>query len=61
MTSQAHPLPSNPAPWAEIVPNAPRMTVADLKAWPDDGWQYELVDGVLVRMPFRRLASKLND
>jgi hypothetical protein len=27
------------------------MTVADLKAWPDDGWQYELVDGVLVRMP----------
>jgi Uma2 family endonuclease len=44
------------------------MTVADLKAWPDDGWQYELVDGVLVRMPLSsggashlamRLAARL--
>jgi len=26
------------------------MTVADLLNRPDDGWQYEVVDGVLVRM-----------
>jgi Uma2 family endonuclease len=68
MTSHAQALPPNPAPWAEIVPNAPRMTVADLKAWPDDGWHYELVDGMLVRMPLSsggashlamRLAARL--
>lgn len=39
------------APWAEIVPNAPpHMTVEDLLAWPDDGYRFELVEGVLVRM-----------
>ena len=27
------------------------MTVDDYAALPDDGWQYELVDGILVRMP----------
>lgn len=43
---------STPAPWAEIVPGLGPMTVDDLEAWPDDGWQYELVEGVLVRMPF---------
>ncbi|HVA90228.1 MAG TPA: Uma2 family endonuclease [Chloroflexota bacterium] len=43
---------STPAPWAEIVPGVGPMTVDDLEAWPDDGWQYELVGGVLVRMPF---------
>lgn len=44
---------ANPiAPWAEIVPNAPpHMMVDDLHTLPDDGWQYELVNGVLVRMP----------
>ena len=52
MTSQAHAVPPNRlAPWAEIVPNAPRMSVADLATLPDDEWQYELVEGVLVRMP----------
>jgi Uma2 family endonuclease len=40
------------APWAEIVPAVGPMTVEELEAWPDDGWQYELVRGVLVRMPF---------
>jgi len=40
------------APWAEVVPGVGPMTVEDLEAWPDDGWQYELVGGVLVRMPF---------
>jgi Uma2 family endonuclease len=41
------------APWAELVPDAaPGMTVAALLARPDDGrWQYELVEGRLVRMP----------
>ncbi len=46
-------LPPDPiAPWAEIVPHAPRhMTVADLLDWPDDdGYRYEVVEGVLVRM-----------
>lgn len=40
------------APWAEIVPDAPpRMTIDDLLVWPDDdGYRYELVEGVLVRM-----------
>ena len=39
------------APWAEIVPNTPPMTVDDYEALPEDGWAYELVDGILVRMP----------
>jgi Uma2 family endonuclease len=46
------------APWAELVPPRPSqegirpMTVDDLLALPDDdGWQYELVEGRLVRMP----------
>lgn len=39
------------APWAEIVPNTGFMTGDDLLALPDDGWQYELVEGRLVRMP----------
>src|SRR5581483_10133110 len=40
------------APWAEIVPNAPYpMTINQMQALPDDNWQYELVEGRLVRMP----------
>lgn len=40
------------APWAEPVPGAPfPMTTAQMQELPDDGWQYELVDGRLVRMP----------
>ncbi len=38
------------APWAEIVPDVGPMTVDELLALPDDGWQYELVEGRLVRM-----------
>jgi Uma2 family endonuclease len=39
------------APWAELVPGVDREITADeLLAWPEDGWQYELVDGRLVRM-----------
>lgn len=39
------------AMWGEIVSHTPPMTVDDLHALPDDGWTYELVAGVLVRMP----------
>jgi Uma2 family endonuclease len=40
------------APWAEVVPGAPYpMTIAQMQALPDDNWQYELVEGRLVRMP----------
>src|SRR5438270_8686493 len=40
------------APWAEVVPDAPYpLTVDDLLDWPDDdGYRYEVVEGVLVRM-----------
>jgi Uma2 family endonuclease len=40
------------APWAELVPDQPPMTVDELLALPDDDrWVYELVEGRLVRMP----------
>src|SRR5438874_6800440 len=38
------------APWAEVVPEAGPMTVEDLLTRPDDGWRYEVVEGVLVRV-----------
>lgn len=38
------------APWAEAVPSRGRATVDDLLTLPDDGWRYEVVEGVLVRM-----------
>lgn len=38
------------APWAEIVPSRGRTTVDELLTLPDDGWRYEVVEGVLVRM-----------
>ncbi len=38
------------APWAELVPGTGPMTVDELLALPDDRWQYELVEGVLVKM-----------
>jgi len=43
--------PAAVAPWAEVVPGTGPMTMADYLAYPDgDGYRYELVDGVLVRM-----------
>ncbi len=40
------------APWASRVPNAPYpMRADDLLNMPDDAWQYEIVEGRLVRMP----------
>ena len=44
--------PQGIAPWAEIVPDAPYpMTVEDMYNWPEDDYRYEVVEGVLVRMP----------
>src|SRR5450755_12937 len=40
----------NPAPWAEVVPGMAPVTVDDLLTIPDDGYIYEVIDGVLVRM-----------
>lgn len=43
------------APWAEPVPDVDRPVSADeLLSWPEDPdfpWQYELVEGRIVRMP----------
>lgn len=51
MTATIHSHKSEPlAPWAEIVPNAPRMTVEDLLRLSDNGYRHEVVEGVLVRM-----------
>jgi len=52
MTARRATPPGPIAPWAEIVPDAPYpMTIQDLLDWPDDdGYRYELVDGVLVRV-----------
>ena len=44
-------VPNPVAPWAEVMPHTPPMTTDDLHRIPDDGWAYELVQGVLVRMP----------
>lgn len=44
-------LPTVPfAPWAEIVPGYGPVTVGILLTLPDDGYQYEVVERVLVRM-----------
>ncbi len=48
-TARALPSPSL-APWGELVPGARAMTVEDLLARPEDGYRYELVEGVLVRV-----------
>ncbi len=37
-------------PWAEIVPGYGPVTVDFLLTVPDDGYRYEVVEGVLVRM-----------
>lgn len=38
------------APWAERVPGAGAVTVDSLLTTPDDGYRYEVVEGVLFRM-----------
>ncbi len=57
MSTAFHRSPPPLAPWAEIVPHMPPMTVDDLHAIPDDGWTYELVHGVLVRMPLSSFGA----
>lgn len=57
MTTQRALTPAPIAPWAEIVPGTPPMTVDELHAIPDDGWTYELLQGVLVRMPLRSFGA----
>lgn len=59
-----------PAPWAEVVPHTGRMSVDQLLRLPDDGWRYETVEGILVRVAGsgawattigRRLSARLGD
>ena len=57
MTTQRALTPAPIAPWAEIVPGTPPMTVDELHAIPDDGWTYELLQGVLARMPLRSFGA----
>ena len=42
--------PATVAPWAEVVPGYGPVTVDLLLTLPDDGYRYEVVEGVLVRM-----------
>ncbi len=64
-----HP-PRTLAPWGDIVPDAGPMTVEKLLALPDDGWRYEVVEGMLIRVAgsglrattvARRLGARLGD
>ena len=50
MTTVPAYLSKSPAPWAEIVPGYEQVTVDILFTLPDDGYVYEVVEGVLVRM-----------
>ena len=51
MMAEAHAIPSDIlAPWAEIVSMSGPTRVEDLLTIPDDGWRYEVVEGVLVRV-----------
>jgi len=63
-TAHAYPPPNSPAPWAEIVPGYGPTKVDALLTLPNDGYIYEVVDGVLVRMAgsgsrATRLAARL--
>lgn len=63
--STAHALPPTPlAPWAEMVPIPGQVMVDILLTLPDDGYVYEVVEGVLIRMAgsgnrATRLAARL--
>ena len=57
VTTQRALTPDPSVPWAEIVPGMPPMTVDELHAIPDDGWVYELLQGVLVRMPLSSFGA----
>lgn len=56
--------PTSLAPWTEIVPTCGPVTVDILLTLPDDGYVYEVVEGVLIRMVSSgnratRLAARL--
>jgi Uma2 family endonuclease len=64
MTTAHASAPRSPAPWAEIVPGYGPVTVDILLTLPDDGYIYEVVEGVLVRVAgsgkqATRLAARL--
>jgi Uma2 family endonuclease len=48
--ARAYHLSSTLAPWAEAVVGVGPATVDDLLTQPDDGWRYEVVEGMLVRV-----------
>ncbi|HWE62789.1 MAG TPA: Uma2 family endonuclease [Chloroflexota bacterium] len=48
-TAPAYP-PRSPASWAEVVPGYGPVSVDILLTMPDDGYIYEVVEGVLVRV-----------
>ena len=50
MSATLHVPPVSLAPWAELVPNYGPVRVDCLLTLPDDGYQYEVVEGILVRM-----------
>ena len=50
MSATLHAPPASLAPWAEVVPGYGPVTVDILLTLPDDGYQYEVVEGTLVRM-----------
>lgn len=50
MSATLHSPPASIAPWAEVVPGYGPVTVDFLLTLPDDGYQYEVVEGTLVRM-----------
>ena len=50
MSATLHAPPVSLAPWAEVVPGVGHVTVDSLLTMPDDGYQYEVVEGTLVRM-----------
>lgn len=50
MSATLHSPPASIAPWAEVVPGYGPVTVDRLLTLPDDGYQYEVVEGTLVRM-----------
>jgi Uma2 family endonuclease len=49
-TAHATHRPRNLAPWGKLLPGDGRTRIDDLLALPDDGWRYELVEGMLVRV-----------
>jgi Uma2 family endonuclease len=50
MSATLHAPPVSLAPWAEVVPGVGHVTVDSLLTMQDDGYQYEVVEGTLVRM-----------